>query len=68
MWIAIWSPQGRDEGYILLDNYDRFKLEYDPGSPNTYNLITKQGSTTNVWKISPNSYHNIKEFMSRESL
>ncbi|KKN14348.1 hypothetical protein LCGC14_0997070 [marine sediment metagenome] len=68
MWIAIWSPQGIDEGYILLDNYDRFKLEYDSDSPDTYNLITKQGSSTKVWKISPNSYHNIKEFMSRESL
>lgn len=64
MFVPIWSTSGEDEGYLNLDLIDRFKLESSEDPPGTsYNLIAKKGSETKVWKISGNSYVNIKKYM-----
>lgn len=63
MFVPIWTPEGEDEGYLNLDTLDRFKMEYSPGNPDTFNLIAKKGSITKVWQISGNSYQSIKAHM-----
>lgn len=65
MFIPIWDTDGTDEGYLNLDTLDRFKLEKLSGSPTEVNLVTKKGAFTKVWRISGNSYQNIKEHMNQ---
>ncbi len=67
MFVAIWSPEGEDEGYLNIDTLDRFKLETEGGSSVSYNLVAKKGVETKVWKISGNSYVNIIKSMGRHS-
>lgn len=66
MYVPIWDiSTGDDEGFLNLDTLDKFKIEFQGGNPSVYNLVSKKGSVTKVYRISGNSYVRIRQHMAQ---